>query len=268
MGKYTGSQPAVPKGTCPSCMTTGNGDLRFCTKCGYKLIGNTQQLARSSKNSVLAIAVIFVGVLVTLIVSSLLSPAEPSSHVSYIGSALAMSTGFAVFGAIGVKLLGKGALEQSFAGPCSPRDFGLGLLAGVLSLLISFAYVWALIQLFDGGDSAGATDVFLEPAFVPSLFAMLLVSAVFPAVVEEWLNRGVLWVALSRITRPPVVIFCTAIVFAFMHGLNGLGPFELPHRFVGGLLLGWVRHKTGSLVPVIAGHGLLNSLAIAIDYYA
>lgn len=246
-------------------MTTGNGDLRFCTKCGYKLIGNTQQLARSSKSSIQAVAVILVGVLTTLILTSLLSPGAPHSNMGFIGEALAMSTGFAVFGAIGVKLLGKGALEQSFAGPCSPRDFGLGLLAGVLALGISVAYVGALRGLFAGGESTVPAELLLEPAFVPSLFAMLLVTAVLPALVEEWLNRGVLWVALSRITRPPVVIFCTAVVFAFMHGLNGGGPLELPHRFAGGLLLGWVRHNSGSLVPVVAGHGLLNSLAVALE---
>ena len=267
MGKYTRGQSAVPRGTCPSCTATGNGDLRFCTKCGYKLIGNTQQLTRSSRSSVQAIAVIFAGVLVTLILSSWLSPDPPGSNARFIGEALAMSMGFVVFGAIGVKLLGKGALEQSFAGPCTPRDFGLGLLAGALSLAIGLAYVWALIWLLRDGEAPAASELFREPPFVPSLFAVLLVSAVFPALVEEWLNRGVLWIALSRITRPPIVIFCTAVVFAFMHGLNGGGPFELPHRFVGGLLLGWVRHKTGSLVPVVAGHGLLNSLAIALETY-
>ena len=265
MGKYTRAAPPVPKGTCPSCMTTGNGDLRFCPKCGYKLVGNTSQLQHSSTASVQAVALIFAGVLATLVASGLWGSDSPSSNTSYIADALVMSLGFVVFGVLGIRLLGKGAFEQSFAGPCDLRGFGLGLLAGALALCISLVYVAGLMWLLQSGTDAAASDFVLEPAFAPSLYAVLIVSVVFPAVVEEWLNRGVLWIALSRITRPAVVIFCTAMVFAFMHGLNGGGPFELPHRFVGGLLLGWVRHKTGSLVPVIAGHGLLNSLAIAFE---
>jgi sodium transport system permease protein len=87
----------------------------------------------------------------------------------------------------------------------------------------------------------------------------------YPALAEEWLNRGVLWVALERIAKPATVILCTAFAFAVMHGLNGGRYLELPHRFAGGLLLGWLRHRTGSLAPPIAGHATLNLIACLME---
>jgi membrane protease YdiL (CAAX protease family) len=47
-----------------------------------------------------------------------------------------------------------------------------------------------------------------------------------------------------------------------LHALNGAGGLELPHRFVTGLILGWLRLSTGSLAPCVLAHFVNNALAL------
>jgi len=63
---------------------------------------------------------------------------------------------------------------------------------------------------------------------------------------------------------PGVAIFLSAALFALVHGLNGGFLLELPHRFVGGVVMGWLRHRSGSLVPGFLAHLLNNVLAVAV----
>ena len=77
--------------------------------------------------------------------------------------------------------------------------------------------------------------------------------------------RGVLWIALRPIVSSAVTIVSTASLFAFLHGLNGGFVLELPHRFVMGLCLGWLRAKTGSLWPCVLAHFLHNGIVTALE---
>ena len=88
--------------------------------------------------------------------------------------------------------------------------------------------------------------------------------AVLPALVEEWTDRGVLWLAIRPLVSERMTILATALVFAFMHGLDGSFLLGFPHRFVAGLLLGWLRARTGSLVPCILAHFLHNFLSLVL----
>ena len=50
------------------------------------------------------------------------------------------------------------------------------------------------------------------------------------------------------------------MLFALSHGLKGGGLFELPHRFAGGRMLGWLRHTSGSLAPCILAPCILANV--------
>ena len=96
---------------------------------------------------------------------------------------------------------------------------------------------------------------------------MLLVClAVLPALVEEWMCRGVFWIALRPLTSRWVTIFVTAALFAALHGLNGGFVLEMPHRFAMGLVLGWLRAQTASLTPCVLAHCLHNTTSIVLEY--
>ena len=90
------------------------------------------------------------------------------------------------------------------------------------------------------------------------------IHGLLPALIEEWMYRGVLWNALRPIAGRSITIVSTAVLFAFLHGLNGGFILELPPRFVMGLLLGWLRARTGSLWPCVLAHFLHNAAATLV----
>jgi membrane protease YdiL (CAAX protease family) len=49
------------------------------------------------------------------------------------------------------------------------------------------------------------------------------------------------------------------MMFAVWH----LNPLQFPGAFAGGLVLGWLRHRTGSLWPCIWLHALFNGIVVA-----
>jgi membrane protease YdiL (CAAX protease family) len=73
---------------------------------------------------------------------------------------------------------------------------------------------------------------------------------------EEWVCRGILWQAVRRLFRPFLAICITATVFTLSHGLDRIREF--PYLLGYGLLLGWLRHKCGSLSPTILAHSVTN----------
>ena len=74
---------------------------------------------------------------------------------------------------------------------------------------------------------------------------------------EELLDRGVLWEASRRILSPGRTLLLTAALFTIGHGLQG-GYLVYPHRFVAGLVFGWLRLRSGSVLPPIAAHLTCN----------
>jgi membrane protease YdiL (CAAX protease family) len=88
--------------------------------------------------------------------------------------------------------------------------------------------------------------------------------AALPAVCEECLFRG--WVqsgfagrADSR-QRVAAAIVAQAALFAVFHLL----PERMPQTFFLGLVLGWLTHASGSLLPAIVCHIAHNSMPLAL----
>ena len=109
-------------------------------------------------------------------------------------------------------------------------------------------------------DGEGEPEVVGEVA----LPVALLLGCVLPALVEEWICRGVLFVALLRVTSVRNTIVVSALLFALMHGLEAY-LVSVPHRFVAGLVFGYLRARTGSLVPCVIAHFVNNLLATLVD---
>ncbi len=207
----------------------------------------------------MAIVLVYVGVFAVLLSGFLWFPESIESDAQYVLVHLLVTAGFFLCGLAALPLLGPNSFEESLAGPTNARGIGLGLAAGLVGVAIAWTYA-AFLSWLVGTDPVVADPDAFEPAFA----ALLFTTVGLPPLIEEWSDRGVLWVALRRITGPGTTIFCTALLFGAMHGLNGGGIFEVPHRFAGGLLLGWVRWKTGSLWPCILGHALWNLIAVLL----
>lgn len=53
----------------------------------------------------------------------------------------------------------------------------------------------------------------------------------------------------------------TAVLFAAIHG----NPAQMPHAFIVGLLMGWLCHRSGSVIPGIIVHWVNNSISFALQ---
>lgn len=99
--------------------------------------------------------------------------------------------------------------------------------------------------------------------------AVVLALAVVPAFFEEAFFRGYLFAALRSRMTPAATIVATAIAFGLFHVIapNPLASERLVSSTLVGLVLGWVRWRTGSLLAGILLHSVHNSFLILVAYY-
>jgi membrane protease YdiL (CAAX protease family) len=93
-------------------------------------------------------------------------------------------------------------------------------------------------------------------AHFPAPWLSVALFAFLPGLCEELFFRGALQTGLLRRLSPASAIAMTAVLFVAFHGQFGLGP----GRLVGGLALGWLAWRTGSLWPGVLAHALNNAL--------
>ena len=90
---------------------------------------------------------------------------------------------------------------------------------------------------------------------------LVLVAALVPGVCEEILFRGFVHAGLMReFESAPKAIIMGAVVFAGFHII----PWRFPELLAIGLFLGYLVHRTGSLVPAMVAHGLNNVLSLCL----
>ena len=77
-------------------------------------------------------------------------------------------------------------------------------------------------------------------------------------ILEEVLFRGAIQGYLMRKYNPTVGIVVAALVFGLIH----MNPIQIFYATCLGLVFGWMYYRTCSLMPVIIGHVLNNSLAV------
>jgi len=220
---------------------------RFCPKCGtttltYRRAVQSEfyEQGADARRAAWALAILFLGT-----TAALLLPGEEALFVNWYQDLATIAVCFfALF------ILGRGHIRTSFAQLCSATQLGLSVGVGLVAFAISRAYV-------SGLELLGATQGTIELAGL-SLLSVVLVTPL----IEEWTYRGVAWKAAQAIGGERFTLILTAAIFALAHGLNGGLVLEFPHRFIDGLLFGWLRLKSDSLLPGIVAHALLNGLAV------
>lgn len=114
--------------------------------------------------------------------------------------------------------------------------------------------------LYDLGLSSPALPSMGDGSFVVLLFD-LIVFALIPAVMEEYLLRGIVLQTLRPLGDTTAVVL-SAVLFGLLHG----NLTQAPYACLMGLILGGIFVRTDSLPPVIAVHALSNTLAVAMSY--
>jgi membrane protease YdiL (CAAX protease family) len=87
---------------------------------------------------------------------------------------------------------------------------------------------------------------------------VVLMICVEPAVFEEMAFRGVIFSALRIILSPMETVFVTALLFMALH----LSPGNFPHTLALGLTAGFLRLRTGSLLPGMLLHFAHNFMCV------
>ena len=127
----------------------------------------------------------------------------------------------------------------------------------LISTLLVFTSMFALnifVQWFPLEDTLSDTFQGLSRNAVG-----IMVLAFFGPLLEEVLFRGAIQGALMRyFGRPWPAIIVAALVFGIFH----LNPVQVVYATLLGVVLGWIYYRTGSLLSVIVGHVLNNSLAV------
>lgn len=166
----------------------------------------------------------------------------------------------AVF-ALAVILASRAPARFGLTAKISPGSWRAALLA--TGLLLAYVVVRSLgLRLMGRGEGGGSPGG-----------EYLLYLLTMPGIAEELVYRGVIQTRLNDIFGKPWKVagaplgwglVATAVIFWAMHAFRAEGmalAFQwqtLSMSFVVGLVLGWIRERTGSLLPAMIAHNLVN----------
>ena len=130
------------------------------------------------------------------------------------------------------------------------------------------------LQFFMNELSLHVDKMLPPPGWFMELFAKIFESdtgiwggiirvVVIAPIVEELIFRGLIFSGFQRIYPAFWAIFFSALLFSLFH----LNPWQLGPTFLLGLLLGFVRLRTGSLLAAIFTHALHNGMIFLSVYY-
>lgn len=160
----------------------------------------------------------------------------------------------AALAAAGALLLGPRSFRETLPIRCRWQS---ALLLTASLTAVDFGITWWFVGLQAGSWTPPALTVGPFPGT-----EFLILSVALPALCEEWLCRGVLWTAVRRGAGTTATILVTATLFALLHRTGSRADEAVPLQFVGGLLLGWLRARTGSLLPGILSHAAFNAAVV------
>jgi uncharacterized protein len=130
---------------------------------------------------------------------------------------------------------------------------------GACTFALASFVVYALVQ-WTSMPKIEYTNFALEAGY--GLWLPILLICVQPAVFEELAFRGVMLNALQRAMSVRDAVIASSLMFAILH----LAIPSIPHLFVLGMVLAWVRLKSGSIIPSIILHFTHNFLVVLVEY--
>ncbi len=154
-------------------------------------------------------------------------------------------------------------------GPARERIWGRvqwslkeGWVTFILAAAICFAFHWAYVRFYELLAHARLphmriSDHVREMKLI-SWWLPYVVYAILGPVTEEICSRGYQFDALRKRISGRATIVVTALAFALFH----MNWRHFPLHFVAGLILGWLRWRSGSLRIPILFHALNNGLFV------
>lgn len=142
-----------------------------------------------------------------------------------------------------------------------PDGMARATLLAFLALGFSIAIEAALNTVLKAGAEQGLVPSEWDSSRVGAFTANAFVVAILAPAVEETIYRGVGFAVVSAHFRPAVTIVVTGMAFGLSHGL----VLGLPVLATFGVVLGWLRWRSGSVYPAILVHALFNAIALLLS---
>ena len=136
----------------------------------------------------------------------------------------------------------------------------LGIVAAIVPFTMAFNALGRLVLTIIGYKSSVTVGTIYGG--VGDLFLSLFLTAVLPALFEEFSHRGVLLSGLEDRGSEKTAIILSAVLFGLMHE----NPSQMVFTTFGGIVFGIAVVKTGSLIPGIIGHFANNAISVLLDY--
>lgn len=142
-----------------------------------------------------------------------------------------------------------------------PRRALLVIAASTLALFLIMLTFGSMVYLFDREALVSDIKPFADMAQTRAWWALLIAAGVGAPIAEELLFRGLIFGVL-RNTRLGLIgtLMTTATLWSALHMQYSL--YGLIAIFFIGLYLGWLRERTGSLIPPIVCHALYNGTIV------
>lgn len=142
--------------------------------------------------------------------------------------------------------------------PVAPIWFAVATIAAVGTFLVATGAM-RLLHWSLGVHEIRMTDALLLANW--SWPAIILLICVQPAVFEELGFRGVILPSLQPMLAAREAVIVSALLFMTLH----LAFASFPHLFLIGLVLGYLRARTGSLLPGMLMHFTHNLLCVVAE---
>lgn len=231
-------------------------------------------------------------------------PNPPWGRLEIIKAVLTIVLGTVVLGGIAVLVTRLTGFTPDDAGLRSPLLFTIG--TGIYLLVILAVYLFAVRRPGSSWATAGLQGVpwwwvpaaplvlfvlltctalvnlLLLPLFTDGTFEnpqiealtgglaltpvdlllLLFLVAVMAPIAEEFFFRGMLYPVMRRQWGATVAILLNGLLFALVHFI----PLLIPALFFIGIVLTWLRERSGSVLPGILVHALQNGLVVILIY--
>lgn len=136
----------------------------------------------------------------------------------------------------------------------------------ILTVVLTFL-ILPLVMLINSVTSLFAennVDIVLNTIVnMNPLWLNLVLLALLPAVVEEFIFRGLIFNGYKR-RNPLMAILLSATLFGIIH----MNFNQFSYAFVIGVIFGLMAYATGSLLPSIMSHFIINGTSVVISHMA
>jgi uncharacterized protein len=249
--------PAAPQRRfCPRCGTPWDPQWTDCPYCQRRAASAVMTAELAQEKDSIKAAIWLYGLLLAVSIVSICVALAIQEELGFVGDVVATIC-FAVI--VLAFFLGCRRVVTGAFTTLGPKRW---LIAAPLLAVGTFALATAAVKamhLFLGMKELQYLPDFQHAGFGLGMATLLV--AVAPAVSEETAFRGIIFGLLSRVLSRWETIFVTAGMFAILH----LSIMSLPHLFILGVVLAWLRARTGSIYSGMILHFTHNLCCLLME---